>query len=100
VERVNLLRGARADRRDEGPVSAKADRTPSWADVRSGDAGVYEVRDHLWSRTTYEACLCEAGRGTIWHPLTPDPEGRCRLGDDFWDEILGNPPIAVFTARA
>jgi hypothetical protein len=28
------------------------------------------------------------------------PEGRCRLGDDFWDEILGNPPIVVFTARA
>jgi putative oxidoreductase len=38
-----------ADRRDEGPFSAQADRNAPIPDVRSGDAGVYEVRDHLWS---------------------------------------------------
>jgi SAM-dependent methyltransferase len=69
--------------------------------VRIGaDGGVYEVRDYLWSRDTYESCVREVGLTPTWHPLEPDAEGRRRLGDAFWEEILHNPPIAVFTARA
>src|SRR5262245_47669595 len=81
VKRRNVRRCMASRRRDPDDVSTQARLTPAQRIVQ------------LFCQT------CEA-RLAIWHPLTPDLEARCRLGDDFWDEILGNPPIAVFTARA
>ena len=67
--------------------------------IRS-DEGLYTVRDHYWSKPTYERCLHEAGLSEIeWHEIAPSEDGRRTLGDSFWQEYLKNPQIVVLTAR-
>jgi SAM-dependent methyltransferase len=50
---------------------------------------------YYYSRATYESALHAAGFNKIsWRPLELAPEGVAECGEEYWQEYLGNPPVA------
>jgi len=51
-----------------------------------------------YERATYEQSLRQAGFSRIeWLPLQLDPAGCTAMGESYWAEYLGNPPVTGLT---
>lgn len=51
-----------------------------------------------YERATYERALHQAGFTQIeWQPLQLDPAGLAVMGESYWAEYLGNPPVIGLT---
>ncbi|MDI3405061.1 class I SAM-dependent methyltransferase [Streptomyces cavernicola] len=52
-------------------------------------------------RDVYEQCLKAAGFGAVeWVPLQISEAGIREYGEEFWAELLANPPLEMFRCRA
>ncbi|MDI3387741.1 class I SAM-dependent methyltransferase [Streptomyces sp. B-S-A8] len=52
-------------------------------------------------REVYEQCLKAAGFGAVeWVPLQISEAGIREYGQEFWAQLLTNPPLAMFRCRA
>jgi len=50
------------------------------------------IHYRVWTRTTYEHALAEAGfRTIVWERLQPTPEAMAQFGSEFWEDYLRNP---------
>jgi D-hexose-6-phosphate mutarotase len=63
------------------------------------DEPIY-IKDHYWSRQTYERHLKIAGFYNIaWQPMQVSNEGLAKFGNEYWKEFLHNPGIIVLKAQ-
>ncbi|WP_225823918.1 class I SAM-dependent methyltransferase [Streptomyces naphthomycinicus] len=52
-------------------------------------------------REVYEECLGAAGFGAVeWVPLQVSESGVREFGEDFWADLLANPPLEMLRCRA
>lgn len=59
---------------------------------------MFRFEAYHYERATYEQALTQAGFSDVrWHPLALDPAGAAAMGAAYWDEYLGNPPVAGLT---
>lgn len=61
---------------------------------------IFRFEAYHFERETYERLLGAAGFTDLcWHPVQLDPAGIAMMGDDYWAEYLGNPPIIGLSCR-
>ena len=61
--------------------------------------GPLHIKDHYWSKDTYEKCLKNAGfQSTSWHMMRVSPEGLEKFGKNYWQQFIDNPGIAILEA--
>ncbi len=59
-----------------------------------------DIKDHYWSKQTYERHLKSAGFHHIaWRPMQVSNEGLAKFGNEYWQEFLDNPGIIVLEAQ-
>ena len=62
---------------------------------------LFRFEAYHFERETYERLLGAAGFTDLcWHPVQLDPAGIAIMGDDYWAEYLGNPPIIGLVLQA
>jgi SAM-dependent methyltransferase len=61
---------------------------------------LFRFEVYHFERATYERQLAAAGFTDLrWHPVQLDPKGAAVMGDAYWAEYLGNPPIVGLSCR-
>ncbi len=79
--------------------SPLTDGMPLTVTLLTADEPIF-IKDHYWSRQTYEQHLKIAGFHHIaWRTMRVSNEGLAKFGNEYWQEFLNNPGIIVLEAQ-